>query len=81
MNIEQLQNHTKKGRQNMTAMTTATPGGDLLTLNELATRLRLHPSTVRGLWRRRVFPGLIIGHRTLRFEYAKVLDALRQATK
>ena len=63
----------------MTATATATPGGDLLTLDELATRLKMHPDTVRGLWRRRAFPGLRIGHRTLRFEYPAVLDALRQA--
>jgi len=63
----------------MTAQTATAPGGDLLTLDELATRLKMHPDTVRGLWRRRVFPGLRIGYRTLRFEYAKVLDALRQA--
>lgn len=63
----------------MTATATATPGGDLLTLDELAIRLKMHPDTVRGLWRRRVFPGLRIGYRTLRFEYAKVLDVLRQA--
>jgi hypothetical protein len=63
----------------MTATATAPTGGDLLTLEELATRLKMHPVTVRGLWRKRVFPGLRIGHRTLRFEYSKVLDALRQA--
>ena len=79
MNTEPAQNQRKKGRQNMTATATATPGGDLLTLDELATRLKMHPDTVRGLWRRRAFPGLRIGHRTLRFEYPAVLDALRQA--
>lgn len=63
----------------MTATATATQSGDLLTLDELATRLKMHPDTVRSLWRRRVFPGLRIGHRTLRFEYGAVLDALRQA--
>jgi hypothetical protein len=63
----------------MTATATATTGGDLLTLDELANKLRMHPVTVRGLWRRRVIPALVIGHRTLRFEYPAVLDALRQA--
>ena len=58
---------------------TATTSGELLTLDELATRLKMHPVTARGLWRRRTFPGLKIGHRTLRFEYGAVLDALRQA--
>ena len=63
----------------MTAQAAATTGGDLLTLDELAHRLKMHPDTVRSLWRRRAFPGLRIGHRTLRFEYDAVLDALRQA--
>ena len=63
----------------MTTQTATAPGGDLLTLNELAARLKMHPDTVRGLWRNHAFPGLRIGHRTLRFEYAAVLDALRRA--
>jgi len=57
----------------------ATDPDNLLTLEELAKRLRLHPVTVRGLKRRGVIPALRIGHRTLRFEYGAVLDALRQA--
>ena len=61
--------------------TQTTTGGDLLTLDELADKLKMHKDTVRGLWRRREIPGLKIGHRTLRFDYAAVLDALRQATK
>jgi excisionase family DNA binding protein len=60
-------------------MQTATADTELITLEELANRLKMHPSTVRSLWRRRAFPGLRIGHRTLRFEYDKVLDALRTA--
>ena len=60
-------------------MQTNTAAGDLLTLDELATRLKMHPVTVRGLWRRHAIPGLRIGHRTLRFEYGAVLDTLRQA--
>jgi len=63
----------------MTDQTATAPGGDLLTLDELATRLKMHPDMVRGLWRRHAFPGLKIGHRTLRFEYGAVLEALRQA--
>jgi hypothetical protein len=63
----------------MNTAATAPGGGDLLTINELAARLRMHPTTVRGLWRRRVFPGIVIGRRTLRFEYGAVLDALRAA--
>jgi hypothetical protein len=63
----------------MTTATAPASAGDLLTLDELAARLKMHPVTVRSLWRRRAFPGLRIGHRTLRFEYAAVLDALRRA--
>ena len=68
MNMEPTHNQTQ---------TAAAPG--LLTLDELATRLRMHPTTVRGLKRRGVIPAIVIGHRTLRFEYGAVLDALRQA--
>ena len=55
------------------------PNDELLTLDELAQRLRLHPDTARSLYRRGVIPGLKLGHRTLRFEYGQVLEALRQA--
>jgi excisionase family DNA binding protein len=79
MKTEPLQNRRQKGRQNMTAQTATATGDDLLTLDELAERLKMHPVTVRGLKRRGVIPALKLGHRTLRFEYAKVLDALRQA--
>jgi excisionase family DNA binding protein len=58
---------------------TATTTDELLTLNELAQRLKMHPDTVRGLKRRGVIPALKIGHRTLRFDYQAVLDQLRQA--
>jgi hypothetical protein len=75
MKREPLQNEGKKGD----TMQTTTQAGDLLTIGELATRLKMHPVTVRGLWRRRSIPGLVIGHRTLRFEYGAVIDALRQA--
>lgn len=75
MKYEPLQNERQKGD----TMQTATAPDELLTLDQLATRLKMHPVTVRGLWRRRSIPGLVIGHRTLRFEYGAVLDALRQA--
>lgn len=78
MKREPADNQTEKGRQNMTPMLAKATDSDLLTLSELADRLKMHPDTVRGLWRRRAFPGLRIGHRTLRFEYKAVLDALRQ---
>ena len=79
MKKEPLQNQRQKGRQAMTTATATATGDDLLTLDELADRLKLHPVTVRGLKRRGVIPSLKIGHRTLRFEYGAVLDALRQA--
>ncbi len=60
-------------------MKTAPAPGDLLTLDELAKRLQIHPVTARGLYRRKKIPGLKIGHRTLRFEYAAVLAALQAA--
>ena len=63
----------------MTPATMTTTGDDLLTLDQLAHKLHLHPVTARGLWRRHVIPGLKLGHRTLRFEYTAVINALRQA--
>lgn len=51
----------------------------LLTINQLAEKLELHPVTVRGLKRRGVIPAIRIGHRTLRFEYQAVIDALKAA--
>lgn len=62
----------------MTAQTATAPGGDLLTLTELATRLKMHPDTVRGLKRRGVIPAIVIGHRTLRFSWPDVLDTLKR---
>lgn len=75
MDNEPLHNQAPK-RQ---AMKTAPAPGDLLTLDELAKRLRMHPVTARGLYRRKVIPGLKIGHRTLRFDYPAVLAALQAA--
>ena len=37
------------------------------------------PDTARSLYRRGIIPGLKLGHRTLRFEYGQVIEALRQA--
>lgn len=73
-----LQNGRQKGRQTMNTATAA-PGDGLLTINELAARLRLHPVTVRGLKRRGVIPSLKLGHRTLRFSWPDVLAALQAA--
>jgi excisionase family DNA binding protein len=57
----------------------ATAPGDLLTLDELATRLKMHPDTVRRLKREGTIPALVLGHRTLRFSWPDVLASLRQA--
>jgi len=51
---------------------------DYITLDELASRLSCSVSTVRGLYRRKAIPGLKLGHRTLRFNYPEVIEALRQ---
>ena len=51
----------------------------LLTITELSKRLQLHRSTTRKLYQSGRIPGLKIGHRTLRFDFAAVLDALRKA--
>ena len=50
---------------------------ELLTITELSQRLKLHPTTTRGLYRRGVIPGVKIGHRTLRFDFDEVVQALR----
>jgi len=78
MNKERLQNQRQKGRQAMTTAKAAT-GDGLLTLDELAHKLRLHPVTVRGLKRRGVIPAIKIGWRTLRFSWPAVLAALQAA--
>ncbi len=52
------------------------PTGELLTITELGERLRIHPDTLRGMYRRGQIPGLRISYRTLRFDYEKVIDAL-----
>jgi len=57
----------------------ATAPDNLLTLNELATRLKMHPGTVRRLKREGTIPALVLGHRTLRFSWTDVLSSLRQA--
>lgn len=60
-------------------MNATTDGRELLTIFELSERLRLHPDTARSLYRRHIIPGIKLGYRTLRFDYADVLRALRQA--
>ena len=63
----------------MQAQTATAAPGDLLTIDELATRLKLNPGTVRRLKRDGTIPALVLGHRTLRFSWPDVLASLRQA--
>ena len=51
---------------------------ELLTLKELAERLRMHPRTVRILWRKRLIPGIRIGKRMLRFDFQHVVEELQR---
>jgi len=51
---------------------------ELITIADLAARLKIHTTTARGLYRRGIIPGIKLGHRTLRFDYAAVVDALRR---
>lgn len=53
-------------------------GLGLLTIGELSQRLKIHPVTTRGLYRRKIIPGLKLGHRTLRFDYPAVILALEK---
>jgi len=57
----------------------ATTRDELITIDELSERLKLHPVTTRGLYRRGIIPGIKLGHRTLRFEFHAVVDALKKA--
>jgi len=58
-------------------METAAEQEGLITIDELAQRLKIHTVTLRGFYRRGVIPGLKIGHRTLRFDYQAVLAAFQ----
>jgi len=51
---------------------------ELITLPDLARRLKLHPTTARGLYKRGAIPGVKIGYRTLRFDYIQVLETLQR---
>lgn len=62
-------------------MKSTTTAETTLTINELAERLKIHPVTLRGLYRRKAIPGMKLGHRTLRFDYAQVVNALTQANQ
>jgi len=69
----------RKDGDTMQAQTATAAPGDLLTIGELATRLKLNPGTVRRLKRDGTIPALVLGHRTLRFSWPDVLASLRQA--
>ncbi len=64
-------------RQNGGNFLTIQANEGLLTINDLARRLQITPDTARELYRRKVIPGIKLGHRTLRFEYVAVIQALR----
>ena len=49
---------------------------ELLTTQELATRLRVSPETVRGWARRGLIPTLRISPKVIRYDLAAVLAAL-----
>ncbi len=49
----------------------------LITTRELAERLGLQPDTIRRWARARRIPALRIGEKTLRFDLAEVIAALR----
>jgi len=51
---------------------------ELLTIKELAERLKLKPRTVRLWWRKGLLPGISIGHRFVRFDIAEVIEALKK---
>jgi excisionase family DNA binding protein len=61
----------------MNAANTHTEDENLITIEELSGRLSCSVSTARGLYRRKVIPGMKLGHRTLRFSYPEVIEALR----
>jgi excisionase family DNA binding protein len=63
----------------MQIQTSASGELQLITIGELAERLRIHPDTLRGLYKRGRIPGIKLGYRTLRFDYTAVLEALRRA--
>lgn len=49
---------------------------ELLTCAELAERLKVHPRTIRRFCKTGKIPAIRLGHRTVRFEYSAVLEAL-----
>ncbi len=51
---------------------------DLLTANEIATRLKVKPETVKVWAREGRIPTLRLSHKVLRFDLAAVVDALKK---
>ena len=56
------------------------PDPDLLTIDDVATRLRLKRSAVESLIKRRAIPVLRINKRVLRFRWREVEAALAKLT-
>lgn len=51
---------------------------ELITANELATRLRVSQEMVKGWARKGKIPIYRLGHKTLRFDYVDVLASLKK---
>jgi excisionase family DNA binding protein len=50
---------------------------EFLTCKELAARLRVQPATVLEWARKGKIPSIHIGHKTLRFDFAAVVQTIR----
>ena len=50
---------------------------DVATFGQVASRLKIHVSTLRRLWRAGIFPGYRVGRRTIRLDWQEVSQALR----
>ena len=55
--------------------------GRLLTADELARRLNVGSAMVRDLERTRRIPSIRLGPKTVRFDFAEVVEALRSSDK
>ena len=52
---------------------------DLLTVNELAARLKVRPSTVRTWMHRGVIPAIRLTPKVVRFDLDQVVEAMRDS--
>lgn len=52
---------------------------ELLTADELATRLRVRPGTIRAWARRGLIPSVLISPKVRRFDVCAVIDAIKQS--